>query len=285
MNQTQKNPIASMCQSLIQVINLNENAHFNCFIEMVDSSMFHLYRNVEGVIKAGPRLYLENENMFVHCSGSTPFGGQTGSMKCEGFLPGDGYLLANDLKKYHYLQRKDIQYPFDSASAFIDWNGSVHFWIIGGRYFRKNHPIEIVNETKVISLDQWKHVKGKELGSSISWASPGLKYGPKTPFTIFDHCIAQVNLTFFYIIGGRDEHINYQSSVWSYDSIMDNWMKIQVDDELLPCHPWRVGYQTACSLLVSIILITYDKASYPLNFYEGKLSNFQNGNPCFASEG
>ena len=177
-------------------------------------------------------------------------------IQCEGYLPGEHKLRDFSEKKLPYIEKQQ-HFPVDAASTFITRNGSIHFWILGGRYLNGYDPdgrpiFKPTRQTIFIKLDEWKQTKGSDLGKLVLQRSPGLTFGPPLPLRLFGHCIVNYNETFIYIIGGHLISVDKQpfpsNYVMTYDGILNEWSKIKTNE--MPCPPMKFGYQTTCKLYV-----------------------------------
>ena len=54
---------------------------------------------------------------------------------CTGFAPNETWntRLVRNLTQYPIVQSK-FQFPFDAAASIVSINGTLHFWIFGGRH-------------------------------------------------------------------------------------------------------------------------------------------------------
>ena len=104
-----------------------------------------------------------------------------------------------------------------------------------------------MRQSILINLDKWKYYHGKELGRHLLSMSPGIKKNA-LPFYRFGHCIAKLNKTFIYLIGGHDEYNQYVSDLVTFDSKSSNFTTIKINEIL--CEPWKIGYQSTCAIYV-----------------------------------
>lgn len=146
--------------------------------------------------------------------------------------------------------------PFDASASIIDINGSPHFWILGGRYTKGGHQFKSTSDSIYYDLNNWKSWVQNGMQISNVLTSPGNKKGPKLPFKRYNHCTVRFNKTWLYVIGGFDDSKQFQSDVFSYDSIIRRWNVSH--HGTIPCKINFTnieGYQSNCALIVSLQIL------------------------------
>ena len=125
---------------------------------------------------------------FKHTSGSNFI---TGS-HCQGFIPRNDYnwirdMTKTDVDKKYPLIYSTLRFPYDGASAVIDFNGHLNLWIIGGR---DDEGQLVVNTTILLKISDWKENVTQGIYRDYSLQSPA--FTRVLQQTLLSHCIQQL---------------------------------------------------------------------------------------------
>ena len=118
----------------------------------------------------------------------------TGS-HCQGFVS-QGEIstlrrfVSNDNDKLYPLIYSKFDFPYDGATAIIDIEGYLHFWVIGGRQKvteRRNKFPQ--NSSITLNISDWKHNITDDIYHDYWLVSPAFQLVPKDKQLFFPKLI------------------------------------------------------------------------------------------------